>query len=146
MAERETPQAREDRQVAIARRVMAELYAAGDEVFVGECIHSIVMMWIDERVFADDAEVDAVTSALASLAGRMRAAREQRGLDPTTVDRPAPRSSERDGSRCICRDARAHVCISLRYTGRSSGGSTGRDYDEQCECACHHEPWESDDV
>jgi hypothetical protein len=82
---------REERDEAVStdlcRRAMATFYAAGDERFVADCVHGLVMMWLDERVFGeDDMHVDRVSDLLARLAGRMRAERERRGLDPTVVD------------------------------------------------------------
>jgi hypothetical protein len=71
----------------LCRRAMATFYAAGNEQFVADCVHGLVMMWLDERVFdGGDADIARATQVLARLAGRMRRARERRGLDPTVVD------------------------------------------------------------
>jgi len=76
---------RERRASALARRVMTELYGAGDEDLVNETVHAIVMLWLDERVMSAD-DADAATAVLGELAGKMKAERQLRGLDPTIVD------------------------------------------------------------
>jgi len=80
---------RKDRADQIIHQAMADLYALGNERTVGEAVHGLVMLWIDERVIrADDPRLVTVTNTLADLAGHMQAERQLRGLDPTVVDRP----------------------------------------------------------
>lgn len=78
---------RTERMAVIAREVMARLYSEGDERFVAECVHGIVMQWIDERVISeDDPRLDLLTNTLAHISAEMQAKRAARGLDPTVVD------------------------------------------------------------
>lgn len=85
-----------DLQIAIAKRVRSEIEAVAgdDEAFIGETIHGIVMVWIDERVIAeDDPDLAAVTYHLAQLAAKQRFGLEQleKGARPLSETRDGPR-------------------------------------------------------
>lgn len=59
-------------------------------------------------------------------------------LERVALPRPAA------SIRCACVSDSPRECVSRRYTGRRTGGSTGHDYDERCPCACHDEREEGD--
>ncbi len=76
---------RRNRVEAHARRVLTDLYARFDEDDVAAVVASVAALWLDERVMSDG-DADRVTALLGDLAGKMKAERQRRGLDPTIVD------------------------------------------------------------